>query len=85
MVFGFCDVMMQSSNLGNVQNYSSSCIHLLVQLLNICRYGYFNLRFGQQLICYLQIFNNLKVRVESTNPQCNKVDTIVLHLLRGGV
>jgi len=45
-VLGFCDVMMQSSNLRNVQNYSNNYIHLLLQLFNICRYGCFSLRFG---------------------------------------
>jgi hypothetical protein len=74
--------MMQRSNLGNVQNYSSSCIHLLVQLLNICRYGCFNLRFGQQLICYLQIFNNLKSksRIYKSTMQQSRHHCVALYL-----
>jgi hypothetical protein len=46
MLFGFYDVMMQSSNFGNVQDYSNSCIRLLLRLFNICRYGCFSLGFG---------------------------------------
>jgi len=55
-----CGAMMQSFNLNNVQNYFSSCIYLLLQLHNICKYGCFSLGFGQQLICYLQIFDDSK-------------------------
>jgi hypothetical protein len=75
-------VMMQSSNLGNVQNYSNSCIHLLVQLLNICKYGCFNLGFGHQPIYYLQIFNSLesKNRIFKSTMQQSRHHCVALYL-----